>query len=156
MYGGVLEVQGGSSDQEPEVTAHPSANALVERRGNGFAALAGRSTDGKTVQIFIANYAIPDSQIVKMHAAGTETNAPQGIWLPPRTDIVHRDNAGYDLMVSSLPWGKKAFSPKRYRLSATQNLERVERRSGSGGSLRLSHPLPTDTVELIVMERTRT
>jgi len=119
----------------------------------GFAALAGRSKDGKTVQIFIANYAIPNKQIAKMHTAGAQSDAPQGhSWLPRRTDIVYRDNAGYDLTVSNLPWGKKAFSLKCYRLSATQNLKLVERGSGNGGSMRLSHPLPTDTVELIVLE----
>jgi hypothetical protein len=121
----------------------------------GFAALAGRSADDRTVQIFIANYAIPDSRLAKMHTAGAQANATQGHkWLPPRrTDIVYRDNAGYDLTVSNLPWGEKAFSLKRYRISATQNLELVERKSGNGGSMRLSHPLPTDTVELIVLER---
>jgi len=121
----------------------------------GFAALAGRSTDDKTVQIFIANYAIPDRLLAKMHtAASAQTPDRRGrIWLPHRTDIVYRDNAGYDLTVSNLPWGEKAFSLKRHRISATQNLELVERKSGNRGSMRLSHPLPTDTVELIVLER---
>jgi hypothetical protein len=120
----------------------------------GFAALAGRSTDDKTVQIFIANYAIPENILAKMHTPSVQKPGSRGhIWLPHRTDIVYRDNAGYDLTVSNLPWGKEAFSLKRYRLSATQNLELVERGSGNGGSMRLSHPLPTDTVELIVLER---
>lgn len=121
----------------------------------GFAALAGRSTDDKTVQIFIANYAIPDRLLAKMRTATVQKPDRHGHpWLPHRTDIVYRDNAGYDLTVSHLPWGDQAFSLKRYRLSATQNLELVESRAGNGGNLRLSQSLPTDSVELIVLERT--
>ncbi len=120
----------------------------------GFAALAGRSADGRTVGIFIANYAIPDSILAKMHTAGVQKPDSRGhIWLPHRTDVVYRDNAGYHLTLSHLPWGKKAFSLRRYRLSAAQNLDLVERKSGSGGTMRLSHPMPVNTVELIVLER---
>jgi hypothetical protein len=107
----------------------------------GFAALAGRSTDGKTVQIFISNYAISPGFIGKNKR------------LPRRTNIVYRDNAGYDLAIDNLPWGNKAFSVKRYRISNSQNLELVEEKSGSGGKLKLSNPLATDTIELIVLER---
>ncbi len=108
----------------------------------GFAALAGRSTDGKTVQIFIANYAIsPDFK---------RKSRP---YLPIRANIVYRDNAGYNLVVNHLPWGKAAFTVKRYQISKTQNLQLVEEKSESGGSLKLSDSFPTDTVDLIVLER---
>ena len=73
--------------------------------------------------------------------------------LPPRTDIVYRDNAGYDLTIKNLPWGAKTFSIKRYRISKTQNLDLVEEKSGAGGSLKLSNPLPLETLELIVLRR---
>ena len=132
----------------------PQRLAVMGTDTFGFAALAGRSMDDKTVQIFIANYAIPDRLLAKMHTASAQTPDRRGhIWLPHRTDIVYRDNAGYDLTVSNLPWGEKAFSLKRYRISSTQNLELVEEKSESGASLKLSNPLPTDTVELIVLER---
>ena len=107
----------------------------------GFAALAGRSADGKTVQMIISNYAI---------RAGFKSRKT---FLPGRTDIVYRDNAGYNLAIDNMPWGDKAFSIKRYRISDSQNLALVEEKSGSGGRLKLSNPLPTDTVELIVLER---
>ena len=106
----------------------------------GFAALAGRSADGKTVQIFISNYAISTGFI------GGRAR------LPRRTNIVYRDNAGYNLAIDNLPWGNRAFSIKRYRISNSQNLELVEEKSGSGGKLKLTNALPTDTVELIVLE----
>jgi hypothetical protein len=107
----------------------------------GFAALAGRSSNGKIVQIFISNYAIP---------AGFKR---RNTFLPNRANIVYRDNAGYNLAVNNLPWGNQAFNFKRYRISKSQNLELVEEKSGSGGNLKLSNPLATDAIELIVLER---
>ena len=109
----------------------------------GFAALAGRSADGRKVQVFIDNYAISASQ----------KPAEEGKSLPLRTGIVDHDNAGYNLAINNLPWGKGAFSLKRYRISKTRNLELVEEKSLSGASLKLSHRMPTDTVDLIVLER---
>jgi len=116
----------------------------------GLAALAGRSADGKTVHIFISNYAIPSSVLSTPHSA---PDASKERFLAPRAGIVYRDNAGYNLAVDNLPWGNKAFSLKRYRISNSQNLELVEEKSGSGGKLKLSSPLPTDTIEFIVLER---
>ena len=74
-------------------------------------------------------------------------------FLPPRTDIVYRDNLGYKLGISNLPWGNAAFSIKRYRISKTQNLELVEDGIGKGSAVNLSNPLAPDAVELIVLTR---
>ncbi len=127
----------------------------------GLAALAGRSEDGNTVQIIISNYAIPKGfkpHIMQMPPEVLKSSAPlpdfsKLKFLPPRTDIVYRNNAGYTLTMENLPWGAKAFSVKRYRISKTQNLELVEERSGTGGSFHLSSPLAPDAVELIVLRR---
>jgi hypothetical protein len=73
--------------------------------------------------------------------------------LPQRTGVAYKDNAGYNLSVTNLPWGKGAFTIKRYRISKTQNLELVEEKAGSGNSLKLSSPFPTDTVEFIVLQQ---
>ena len=70
-----------------------------------------------------------------------------------RTGIVYRDNAGYNLQIDNLPWGNAAFTLRRYRLNDTRNLELVEESSGSGGSLKLSNAMPTDTLDLVVLER---
>ncbi len=109
----------------------------------GFAALAGRSADEKTVQVLISNYAIP--------ASFTPRPAPPSRELPLRTDIVYRDNAGYNLAIDNLPWGKAAFTIQRYLISSTRNLELVEEKTASGSSLKLSNPLATDSIELIVL-----
>ena len=134
----------------------------------GFATLAGKSADGKTVQIFISNYAIPaDFKPGTLHMTPDVLNALGKLMaqyaekmkdpsyaneLPPRTGIVYKDNAGYDLTVNNLPWGKDAFTIKRYRISKTQNLELVEEKAGSGNSLKLSNAFGPDSVELIMLQ----
>ena len=127
----------------------------------GFAVLAGRSQDGKKVQVLISNYEIPSSKLPKS-AAESVGNPSAGAPAPTtsqekslalRTGIVYRDNAGYNLQIDNLPWGNAAFTLRRYRLNDTRNLELVEESSGSGGSLKLSNAMPTDTLDLVVLER---
>ena len=126
----------------------------------GFATLAGRSADGNTVQILISNYAIPAR--ASLHAMQVPPEVQKALpptdfskfkFLPPRTDIVYRDNAGYNLTMNNLPWGKGAFSVKRYRISKTQNLDLVEERSSQGPTFALSEGLAPNAVELIVLQR---
>jgi hypothetical protein len=127
----------------------------------GFAALAGRSADGNTVQILISNYAIPPNykpDLMPMppelqKAAPPMPDMSKVKFLPLRTDVVYRDNRGYILNIRNLPWGKAGFSIKRYRISKTQNLELVEDGYGKEGALNLSNPLAPDTLELIVLAR---
>ncbi len=127
----------------------------------GFAALAGRSADGNTVQILISNYAIPANykpDLMPMPPELQKSSPPMPDmskvkFLPPRTDIVYRNNSGYNLAIKNLPWGAAPFSVKRYRISKTQNLDLVETGSGKGGVLNLSNSLSPDTVELIVLTR---
>lgn len=103
----------------------------------GLAGLAGRSADGKTVQIFLSNYEIPAKY---RHAAG-QSQAPAAV-----------PHAGYDLLVDNLPWGKNAFTAERYRIDDAKNLELVGKQSGHGSSLRFSNSLPPNSVELIVVQ----
>jgi hypothetical protein len=74
-------------------------------------------------------------------------------FLPLRTDLVYRDNAGYNLTIRNLPWGSAAYRLKRYRISKTQDLALVEEASGKDGTVHLSNAFAPDTVELIVLTR---
>jgi hypothetical protein len=125
----------------------------------GFATLAGRSANGKTIQVLVSNYAIadgwkpkdmkfPDAVVKSIPLTDFSKFKP----LPLRTDIVYRDNSGYDLTIDHLPWGKKPFSVKRYRISQKENLELVEEKQGAGESIKLANPLAPDAVELIVLQ----
>jgi xylan 1,4-beta-xylosidase len=127
----------------------------------GFAALAGRSADGNTVQILISNYAIPPNykpDLMPMppelkKAAPPMPDISKVKFLPLRTDIFYRDNRGYNLTVRNLPWGGAPFSIKRYRISKNQDLDLVEESSAKGDSLNLTNALAPDALELIVLKR---
>jgi xylan 1,4-beta-xylosidase len=127
----------------------------------GFAALAGRAPDSKAIQILISNYAIPSGYKPKDMNMPAELQDPgpppsddhRYKYLPNRSDVSYHDNAGYCLTISNLPWGKAAFSIQRYRISKTESLQLVEERTGEGGNLTISHPFPTDTIELLVLRQ---
>jgi xylan 1,4-beta-xylosidase len=127
----------------------------------GFSALAGRSAEGSAVQVLISNYRIPEGfkpHVMEMppELAKTGGGLPDFSkvkFLPQRTDVVYRDNAGYVLIINNLPWGKTKFHMSRYRISKTQNLDLVEEKSGMEGDVSLSVALPPDEVELIVLHR---
>jgi hypothetical protein len=126
-----------------------------------FSAIAGRSEDGKSVQVFISNYAIPTGykphtfgmppEIQKMGPPLPDFSKVK--FLPPRTGIVYRNNAGYNLTISNLPWGNEAFTMKRYRISKSDNFELIEEKSGAGGNLKIGNSLAPDAVELMVLQR---
>jgi hypothetical protein len=125
----------------------------------GFAALAARSRDGKTVQILISNYEIPPGfkphEMVMPPAAQADLqfDSSKIKMLPRRTDIPRGNNSGYALMVDNLPWGNRAFTVKRYRITKTQDFALVEESAHKGGKLELSNPLPPPGVELIVVQQ---
>ena len=125
----------------------------------GFAAIAGRSRDGRTVQILISNYEIPPGltphqmQIPPAVQAEMHFDFSKMKVLPRRADIPHGNNAGYALSVDNLPWGNKAFTVKRYRITKTQDLALVEEQAGKGGKMEMSNPLPPPGVELIVLQQ---
>jgi xylan 1,4-beta-xylosidase len=125
----------------------------------GFSGLAGRSADGKTIQMLISNYEIPKDykpDLMPMPAELQKASPPMPDMskiksLPLRTDVAYHDNRGYDLTVNNLPWGKAGFSVKRYRISKTDDLELVEERSSKGGVLHLSEAFAPDSIDLIVL-----
>lgn len=126
----------------------------------GLTALAGRSPDGKTIQILISNYAIPAGfkPIAMPMPADVVKSLPPTDYskfkpLAPRTDIVYANNAGYDLTINHLPWGKNKFSVKRYRLDQSRNLELVEEKQSAGESLHLASTMPPQAMEWIVLQK---
>jgi xylan 1,4-beta-xylosidase len=142
------------------VTGTPNRLAVTGTDTYGFSTLAGRSTDGKTIQILIGNYARqtpykPTPMQVPPEVLKTfPSNIDFSKWkfLPLREDIVYKDNAGYNLTIDNLPWGKKKFHVKRYRITKTQNFELVDEKDATGASLNLTANLPPDAVEFIVLQ----
>jgi hypothetical protein len=126
----------------------------------GFAALAVRSADSKLIQILISNYAIPQGyQPHKLEMPPELLKSAVGMPdfskikpLPLRTDIVYRNNAGYNLTIDHLPWGENKFTVKRWRINEAQNFDLVDEKSATGPSLRISAPLAPFGVELIALD----
>jgi xylan 1,4-beta-xylosidase len=124
----------------------------------GFAAIAGRSRDGKSVQVLISNYQIPENYQpppMTPPAGSAPKNMPMPDFstikfLAPRKDISYRENQGYKLAIDNLPWGKNvSFTLKRYRLTGDHDFDVVEERQASGDHLEISNPLPPPGLELI-------
>jgi hypothetical protein len=131
----------------------------------GFNVLAGRSKDGRRMQILVVNYEVPAQHtppilrmMQKMKEQGVSLDMPPGLdlasmkSLPPRTDIAYHDNKGYNLTVTGLPWGAGGYTIKRYRLTKNEDFTLVEKGKGEGGKATLSNPLPPPGLELIVLE----
>jgi hypothetical protein len=101
------------------------------------------------VQILMSNYEIADLG----GGPPMAIRPPNVPVLEPRLGIEYKDNRGYSMTVSNLPWGQGEFSVKRYRITDKENLELVEDTSGKGGTFELSNPLPPPAVELIVLQQ---
>jgi hypothetical protein len=114
----------------------------------GFAALAGRSPDGKTVQVLISNYEMPEAVRKGPPASFLKYRKELEGW----KEVHYRNNRGYALTVSNLPWGKAEFTVKRYRTTKTENWAESST-SGKGGTLEITNLLPPPGVELIVIRR---
>lgn len=137
----------------------PERLALSGADTFGFAAIAGRSRDGKTVQILVSNYAIPADfaphlmQIPPAVQAEIHLDFSKIKSLTRRNDIPRGNSSGYALTINNLPWGSKAFTIKRYRITKTEDFALVEERASKGSKLELSNPLPPPGVELIVLQQ---
>ncbi len=114
----------------------------------GFAVLAGRSDDGKTIQVLISNYEIHTPE-----EPPRQTAAPGSHGLMRRKGIRSENKGGYDLTVSNLPWGKGEFTVQRYRVTEKENLDPVGEISGKGGIAELQDELPPPGIELIVLRK---
>lgn len=114
----------------------------------GFGVLAGRSADGKTVQVLISNY-----EIHTPAEPTRQTAAPGSHGLARRKGIRNENNRGYELTVNNLPWGKGEFIVQRYRITEKENLDPADETSGKGGILELKNELLPPGIELIVIKK---
>jgi xylan 1,4-beta-xylosidase len=113
----------------------------------GFAVLAGRSEDGRTLQVLISNYQIAP-KLLGPRPSGDLMHIPNimDVTLPPRRPLSYHDNGGYDLSVD-LPAGK--YTVTRYRINEDRNFLQVDQAPASAPKLRLQAPLPPPGIEFI-------
>jgi xylan 1,4-beta-xylosidase len=113
----------------------------------GFGVLAGRSRDGRTIQVLISNYQIP-AKLLGPRSNGDVLHIPNimDITLPPRRALSYHDNGGYALSVA-VPQGK--YQVTRYRISDSQNFIKVDQGSQTGSQVQLRARLPAPGIEFV-------
>jgi hypothetical protein len=101
----------------------------------GFAAEAGRSQDGRLVQVIVSNYEIP--------AASRRRRGGQNI-------VACRAARGYELTIAHLEPGVR-YEIVREPISRAATLEPLERTAQRGPTIRVHADLPAPGIELIVV-----
>jgi xylan 1,4-beta-xylosidase len=121
-----------------------STPVLIRTTGGdeaGFALAAGRSRDGRLLQILISNYQVAGKYL-----------QPRDNWntsLPERRVLQYHDNGGYDAAITLAAAGK--YQVKRYRISDSSNLTAVDQSTQIGPNIHLQAALPPPGIELIVI-----
>jgi hypothetical protein len=131
----------------------PQRLAVQGGDDKGFAIQAGRSTDGKTIQVLISNYEIPVDQ-------RTPRTGPDKLTLPtiftfdllPRRAVSYAGNKGYALRIGGLKPGK-TYSVERYRISDTDDWKMVEKSTTTGPEFRQTAALPAPGIEYLVLRQ---
>lgn len=120
---------------------------------NGLAVQAGRSADGRLIQVLISNYEItPDHRAPR---TGDNIMHEHGLFdlkLLARRAVSYGPNQGYDLKIAGLN-PKARYVRERYRITADQDFSLVGRDTVSGGVLKLQADLPPPGIELVVLKR---
>jgi hypothetical protein len=127
----------------------------------GYAVIAGRNEAGTEVRVLIVNYAIPAANLGPQPHPSIDFNLPVAgkpvpvSWkqLPRRVGAAQKDNGGYDLTVSNLPWGRGAYRVERYRYDAMHDLALVDSTTGRGARVQIKAELPEPSVELVVIRK---
>jgi hypothetical protein len=101
----------------------------------------------------ISNYQIPSEFIGPRKGPNVLTVGTEfSVDLLPRRTVSYTDNRGYDLTIDRLEAGK-SYTIERYRVSAQNNLSRVDTSIGTGPSIHLVAELPPPAVELVVLKK---
>jgi hypothetical protein len=126
--------------------------------------LAGRDASRQRVRILVSRYAIPPQYLEPTTRETFEFTVPIGqvrvpvsFRLLPRRGIDAADagELGYVLNVANLPWGRGAFTIRRYRLDAAHAGTMVAEARAAGGTARIAADLAPPAVELIELEAVR-
>jgi hypothetical protein len=141
--------------------ATPQRLAVQGADDHGFVVLAGRDGSRQRVRILVSRYAIPPQYLEPMTRETFEFTVPIGqvrvpvsFRLLPRrgAGAADQDEPGYALKVSSLPWGQRAFTIRRYRVDAGHAGTMLAEERGEGGTARIAADLAPPAVELIELE----
>ena len=118
---------------------------------SGFAVEAGRSSDGKLVQVLISNYQVPAAEIGPRHSDDT-LHVPHvfDVKLLPRRTLAYGDNSGFDLRIEHLPAGSDHVV-ELCLISADRNLDSGVITEQSGTAITVRYVLPPPGIALITV-----
>jgi xylan 1,4-beta-xylosidase len=118
---------------------------------DGFALQAGRSADGRIVQVLISNYQIPQFDRGP-RPEGDVKHIPflGDLRLFPRRNVPYANQSGYDAAIENLPAGD--YLIRRYRISEAADF-RLERAERQHTPVRIRSDLAAPGIEFVVVSR---
>ncbi len=117
----------------------------------GLAVEAGRSSDGKVVQVLISNYQIPAAELGPRHTDDT-LHVPHvfDVKLLPRRTPTYKDNEGFDLTIEHLPAGGHAVV-ELCLISADRHIGPAAVAEQTGAAVRVRQALAPPGIALITV-----
>ncbi len=128
----------------------PERLAVTGSDDLGFAVAAGRSTDGKLIQLIVSNFETRDKCDLNFLGGmlGKTGDSIKGVRC---RDRVYEKNQGYDLKLNGLPTTGQ-WTMERYRLGYGLDTELIEKREISG-PFTVSALMPPPGVDFIVLRQ---
>jgi xylan 1,4-beta-xylosidase len=116
---------------------------------DGFAVQAGRSADGRTLQVLIANYEIP----AEFRGPRSTPNVLRvfDVTLLERRSVMYQNNSGYDLTIDNLMPARE-YLVERFRISDDSDFALVDSTTQVGPRVHLQARLPPPGIELVVLK----
>ena len=120
----------------------------------GFAAIAGKSEDDKTIQILISNFEIP-AEYMEPRPEGDVVAMPPGVaggqkTYPKRRRFNYADNGGYDLRVEHLPPDVE-YEIRRFRISDGDNFDLIAASRATGPTIHIPSAIPSPAIDLVII-----
>ncbi len=134
-----------------QLKSTPARLQVVGADTDGFAIIAARSRDSRTVRILISNYQIPPELLGRRKGDDILHVPPLfDVTLLPRRDVDYRDNGGFDLTVQHLA-ADRAYVMETCRITEQDDFQPVRKVIAAGAALHLAARLPPPGVELITL-----
>ena len=118
---------------------------------DGFAVQAGRSADGRTLQVLIANYEIPAELRGPRSTPNVHMPNVFDVSLLERRSVTYQNNSGYDLTIDNLVPARE-YRVERFRISDDSDFALVDSTTQVGPRVHLQAPLPPPGIELVVLK----
>ena len=115
---------------------------------NGFAVQAGKSSDGKAINILISNYEVPVSLRGPRPAGDKIAGGGFTINLLPRRTLSYDHNDGFDVRVTGLS-PDKLYKVQRYRISDVWDYRLLSTTTLKGSEVRITQTLAPPSIELL-------